>query len=96
MFAVIVTFQIAQGQMRAFMPLMLVNARDSIAHEPGCHQFDVATDPSAVNEVFLYELYTDETAFALHLRSEHFKIFDAAAGPMIESKAVRTYKQVNQ
>ncbi|MEL6701373.1 MAG: antibiotic biosynthesis monooxygenase, partial [Pseudomonadota bacterium] len=63
MYAVTVTFQIKPGQMAAFMPLMQANARTSLAAEPECHQFDIATDPARPDEVFLYELYTDAAAF---------------------------------
>ncbi|UWR13342.1 putative quinol monooxygenase [Sulfitobacter mediterraneus] len=96
MFAVVVTFQIEPGQMQAFMPLMLENARASLSGEEGCHQFDVATDVARPNELFLYELYTDATAFELHKNAPHFKAFGAVAGPMIADKTITTYAQVQQ
>jgi len=94
MFAVCVTFQIAPGQMAVFMPLMLANARTSMADEPGCHRFDVLTDPDREGEVGLYELYTDAAAFDAHLASAHFKTFDAAVSSMIAAKSVQTYAKV--
>lgn len=94
MFAVTVTFQIHAGHMGVFMPLMRQNAALSLANEPDCHRFDVCTDPARLNEVFLYEIYTDKEAFDAHLASEHFKRFDAEATPMIASKSVRTYAEV--
>ena len=94
MFAVVVTFQINPEDTRAFMPLMRDNAETSLAREDGCHRFDVCTDPSAPNEVFLYELYTDAAAFDAHLASAHFKTFDAAVAPLIAGKTVKTYAQV--
>ncbi len=93
-FAVVVTFQIRPGRMADFMPLMVQNAATSLANEPGCHQFDVATDPERPNEVFLYEIYTDAAAFAAHLTAPHFKSFDRAVAEMIAEKEVRTYAQV--
>ena len=93
-FAVVVTFQIKPGQMAAFMPLMEQNAATSLALEPGCHQFDVATDAARPDEVFLYEIYTDAGAFEAHLASAHFKAFDAAVSPMIADKVVKTYARV--
>lgn len=94
MFAVCVTFKIAPGQLEAFMPLMLANARASLDNEPDCHRFDVLTDPDRLDEVGLYELYTDAAAFDVHLASAHFKAFDAAVSAMIASKSVHTYRQV--
>lgn len=96
MFAVVVTFSIKPDCLAAFMPLMEQNAATSRSEEPGCHQFDVATDPARANEVFLYELYDDQTAFEAHLGSEHFKIFDVATAPMIAEKSVNTYRKVIQ
>jgi quinol monooxygenase YgiN len=96
MFAVVVTFTLAPGQMEHFLPLMLENARTSLRDEPDCHQFDVATDKDRPGEVFLYELYSDAEAFAQHLASSHFKRFDAATRAMIAAKSVVTYRQVEQ
>ena len=95
-FAVVVTFTLNPGKHDAFMPLMLENAATSLRDEPGCHQFDVATDPSRPNEVFLYELYTDGAAFSEHLAASHFKSFDERTRDMILSKDVRTYEKVRQ
>lgn len=94
MFAVVVTFDVDPAQMGVFLPAMLDNARTSLTTEPGCHQFDVCTDPARPAEVFLYELYTDAAAFDVHLASAHFKAFDAAVAPMIVAKTVRTYHTV--
>ncbi len=96
MFAVVVTFRIAPGKMQSFMPLMLENARASLADEDGCHQFDVAADDSRPDEVFLYELYTDSAAFDVHRETAHFKSFDAETSSMIAAKTVVTYAQVQQ
>lgn len=94
MFAVVVTFQIKDGAVAAFLPAMTQNARTSLAEETGCHRFDICTDSTRPNEVFLYELYTDRAAFDAHLDSPHFKLFDRHVADMIASKDVRTYKEV--
>jgi quinol monooxygenase YgiN len=96
MFAVAVTFQLVPERAARFMPLLLENAATSKRDEPGCLQFDVATDPALPGEVFLYELYTDAAAFDTHLASAHFKAFDAAVTDMIAHKHVRTYGEVTQ
>lgn len=96
MFAVVVTFRIKPAHRSTFMPLMTRNAATSLACEPGCHQFDIATDPTRPDEVFLYELYTNAAAFESHLASAHFKSFESAVGDMIAEKAVKTYAEVKQ
>ncbi|MGZ2258812.1 putative quinol monooxygenase [Roseobacter sp. A03A-229] len=96
MFAVVVTLQIKPEAILAFMPLMAQNAKTSLTEEPGCHQFDVATDDARPDEVFLYELYSNAAAFDAHLASTHFKAFDAATAHMIANKSVTTYAQVHQ
>ena len=95
MYAIVVTFQIKDGQMPDFLPLMVENARASRAQELGCHRFDVCTDPAHPNEVFLYELYTDRAAFEVHLASAHFAQFDRVTSNMIAHKDVRTYAEVS-
>ena len=68
----------------------------SMTLEKGCPQFDVATDPERPNEVFLYEIYSDHSAFNIHLKTTHFAAFDMATAQMITRKEVRTYSQVRQ
>ena len=96
MFAVVVTFKIKTGQMDQFMPLMLENARASVADEPECHQFDVCTDAAQSDSVFLYEVYSDLAGFDAHRQTPHYKRFDNAVGAMIEDKDVRTFDTVHQ
>lgn len=94
MYAVVVTFQIKAGEVDRFLPLMTDNAKASLANEPDCHRFDICTDSSRSDEVFLYELYTDRAAFEAHLVSTHFQVFDAAVTEMIAAKTVYTYDKV--
>lgn len=96
MFAVVVTLTVNAADVAAFLPLIERNARRSLEHETGCLQFDVATDPSKPDEVFLYELYTDEAAFQTHLKTDHFLEFDQATKSMLSAKSVSTYRKVQQ
>ncbi|WP_298958556.1 putative quinol monooxygenase [uncultured Roseibium sp.] len=95
MYAVTVLFRIKEGQMEAFMPLMIANAQTSVKDEPGCRQFDVCTDPDLPGEVFLYEIYEDAAAFQFHLATDHFKDFDARVSDMIAEKTVKTFQKVD-
>lgn len=95
MYVIIVDFEIEEGQIDAFMPLMTENAAASLRDEPGCQQFDVCRDPEDPGRVFLYELYDDSAAFEAHLGMPHFKSFDAATRDMIRSKTVRALTRID-
>lgn len=96
MYAVTVIFTIKPGQMAKFMPLMEKNAATSLRDEDGCHQFDICTDPTVADQVFLYELYSDRAAFAAHMETAHFKAFDKATSDKIADKTVQCYERVIQ
>jgi len=96
MFAIVVTFHIHPEHWDRFIPLMLLNARNSLRNEPGCRQFDVCTDPQRKGEVFLYELYDDEAAFKAHTQTDHYIEFQAATLGMVGAKDVRSYARVAQ
>ncbi len=96
MFAIAATFEIKADDMERFLPLMLENARTSMADERGCQQFDVCTDPGAPGIVFLYEIYDDRAAFEAHLDSPHYASFDQASAPMVLSKHVDCYEKVQR
>jgi len=88
MHVVCVTFQIAAGKIEEFLPLMHLQARNTIELEPNCHRFDVCQSNTNDHEVFLYEVYTDEAAFAKHLDSVHFKEFDRESAAFFEDNQV--------
>jgi len=87
-YVVAVDFILHPGGMQSFMPLMLDNAEQSRTLEPGCARFDVCVPAGETDRVFLYEIYTDEAAFATHLKTEHFLRFDAATKAMIKERKV--------
>ena len=89
MFVVTVEFELNPGAKSEFLPLMLENARTSLAVEAGCSRFDVCVDPERPELVFLYEVYVDRAAFDEHLASTHFKSFDVATRDLVSEKRVR-------
>lgn len=90
MYVVTVLFEVRADCVEAFHTAVLAQAENSVNREPGCHVFDVAvSDDSAA--FYLYELYDDEAAFQLHLKTEHFLDFDAKVQPMLEAKTVKTF-----
>jgi autoinducer 2-degrading protein len=94
MLVVHVEFGIDPAQLDQFLPLMRDNARDSVALEPGCHQFDVTQDPLDPASILLYELYDDAAAFDAHKTMPHYLAFVAATARMITSKTVRQWQRI--
>jgi len=95
MFVVSVTFDVVAGRLDAFLPLILANAKASLQIEAGCHQFDVCQHPDNPTEIYLYELYTDASAFDAHCASDHFRAFVSATDGMVAGKTVSTYSRLN-
>ena len=91
MYVVTVDFMINAAHVASFRDAVRAQARNSLEREPGCHQFDVCTDPAEPRRVLLYEIYTDEAAFRVHLESSHFLSFDATVRDWLESKQVATF-----
>lgn len=87
-FTILVRFRIADGQMQAFLPLMIENAEASRRDEPGCERFDVVQPQGDRDTILLYEIYTDRAAFDAHCASPHFKHFDTATRSMVAEKEV--------
>ena len=93
-YAVCVTFKIKPEFWHEFLPIIYANAKNSLEIEEGCISFDVCTNQDAPEEVFLYEIYATEYDFQLHLKSEHFLLFDAKVVHMIAEKEIKTYGTV--
>lgn len=91
MFVVTVEFEIAPAHLDAFRAAMSEQARQSLAREADCHQFDISYDSERPACCFLYEKYTDAPAFDSHLASDHFLTFNALVTPWVVSKIVRTW-----
>jgi autoinducer 2-degrading protein len=96
-YAITVSFELEDGAAEKFHRLVTENARQSVALEQGCLRFDVLfpTNGAVGREVFLYEIYTDQVAFDVHLASAHFKSFDEATRALVRRKTVNAFT-VNQ
>lgn len=53
------------GLLRSFLP--------QAQNEPGVKQFQIHQNAARPREFFFYEVFADETAFADHQQTEHFK-----------------------
>ncbi|MFO1313714.1 MAG: putative quinol monooxygenase [Burkholderiales bacterium] len=89
MLIVTVDFVVKPGHAEAFRKAVVANALASSSAEPSCRQFDVCAAEDDPRRVFLYEAYDDRSAFDAHLRTDHFKAFDALTSGWIEDKTVR-------
>jgi len=96
MFVVTASFSLTAGASGAFMPHMIVNRRTSLEVEPGCHHFDICTDPERPDHVYLYEIYDDAAAFEAHRQTPHFNAFMAQVSDMVQGVEVVTYPQLDR
>jgi quinol monooxygenase YgiN len=77
-FAIVATYEIAPGQIDAFLPLLLVHRDRCLKDEPGTLRFDVLRPE---NNLMLYEVYEDEAAFQVHRNGPSIARFrEEAAG----------------
>ena len=93
-FTLVVESEIRPETMDRFHKLIAENARQSVANEPGCRQFDVIRDRDAANRIVLYEVYDDEAAFELHAKMPHVAAFFREAKPMILGQKARRFERV--
>lgn len=91
MLAVTVLFRIHPEHTEAFRKAVLKQATNSLTHEPQCRQFDVCFDNDRPQDVFLFEVYDDEAAFAAHRQTPYFAEFGATVADWVESKELRTW-----
>lgn len=82
-FVVIAEFAIKPDRLDAFLALARDDAAHSLADEPGCRQFDVATTGAGEVSVVFYEVYDDRAAFDRHLETPHLQRFRAGFSDLI-------------
>lgn len=96
MFVVTVEFIIREESVESFRPVILRQAQNSLEREGACQQFDVSWDPLNPRRCFLYELYDDAEAFAVHVKTPHYAEFSSTVTPWIESKRVDKWELVSR
>jgi len=86
---ILVDFKVRPADHEKFARLITENAAASVKNEPGCRQFDVLIPEGiATGQFVLYEIYDDQAAFDAHLKSQHFKAFDAATVGMVVDRKI--------
>ena len=93
-YVVAVVFVAKPAHRDDFRRAMIENATASREREPGCRQFDVCEKADG-SEIFLYEIYDDEAAFAAHRATDHFRSFDAQVKPWVAEKRILTYRRLS-
>jgi len=82
-FAIVATFEIAQGTMDAFLPLLHAHKERCLANEPGTLRFDILIPNGEANKVMAYEEYVDEKAFQVHWNGPYIARIRAETKDMI-------------
>jgi quinol monooxygenase YgiN len=90
-FVITVAFDLHDGALREFLPMIVENANRSRSVEPGCERFDVLVPTDSSNQVFLYEIYTDKAAFGEHLKAQHFLDFSSTSARLVKAKKIVEY-----
>lgn len=85
-FVIWVTFDIKPGTFDEFHKAALEDARDSVANEPGCLEFNVLIPTASTDRLSLFEVYKDRKAFETHCTMPHFHTFAAVADKVVTAK----------
>lgn len=87
-FVVIAEFPVKPDQVAAFLELAHEDLRQSLANEPGCHQFDVLRADNDDLLIVLHEVYTDRAAFEAHIQMPHYAPFKKGTTPLLASEPI--------
>jgi autoinducer 2-degrading protein len=93
-FVLIVEFDVKPESRAKFDAAIEINAKASVANEPGCFQFDVMRSPDDPNKVVLYEVYASAAAFQAHLAMEHTKTFLGMAKDLVNKQTAVKLERV--
>ena len=88
MHIVLVLVTVKPEMLDEFERALLHNARESVAHDPGCLRFDVCQQLDDPTRWVLYEVYAAPAAHAAHRQSAHFLAYDAVAARAVTDKVV--------
>ena len=85
-FVIWVTFDVKPGTLDEFHNAALEDARDSVANEEGCLEFNVLVPLASTNQLSLFEVYTNRAAFDKHCTMPHFHKFAAVVDRVVTGK----------
>ena len=82
LFVVCVTVYVKEDNQNDFIKAAIENAKNT-RKEPLNLRFDVLQCIDDPNQFFLYEVYKDESGFAAHKETNHYKTWREAVAPMM-------------
>lgn len=85
---VLVLVTVKPEMLPEFERAVLHNARESVAHDPGCLRFDVSQGVEDPTRWVLHEVYDRPESHAAHRESPHFLAYDALAREAVTEKTV--------
>jgi len=94
MLVVVVEFTVRAEFIERFLKRVMQQAQDSLQLEVDCHVFDVCNCFEKKGHVLLYEVYTDKTAFDVHLASAHFHHFNNAVQEWVSDRQLSTFERL--
>jgi quinol monooxygenase YgiN len=91
-YVIVAELTVLPERLADFVTHSLEDARDSVANEPGCRQFDVNVAADGSPTAVFYEVYDSRAAFEAHLQAPHFFRWRDATQGWITSSRI-TYLQ---
>ncbi|MFV0410327.1 MAG: putative quinol monooxygenase [Paracoccus sp. (in: a-proteobacteria)] len=90
-------FVVAPENVDAFIAAGRENIVTSVREEPGVTSIYVSVDKNDPTRIYVVESYRDNTAYAAHRETEHFKAFlQAIDGKVISRRVIETNPMVLQ
>ena len=83
-FAIVATFDVADGRIEEFLPLLLAHRDRCLKDEPGTLRFEVLRPRTEENKVLVYEVYEDDAAFQVHWQGPSVARIRAETAGMVE------------
>ncbi len=88
--AILGELEIAPGHLGRLLPLLMAHRVRCLAEEPGTLQFEVLLPRDDDTRVLLYEVYTDDAAFAAHWNGASTnRLREEAAGMVLKVAGTR-------
>lgn len=88
MHIVLIQLTIRPELLDEFERILLHNARESVAHDPGCLRFDVSQHHDDPCKWVIHEVYTNPEAHQLHRQTPHFAAYNEIAARAVVDKHV--------
>jgi (4S)-4-hydroxy-5-phosphonooxypentane-2,3-dione isomerase len=83
-FATVGTIEVAPGRRDQLLPLLVAHRARCLQDEPGTLQFEILLPRDDDTKVLLYEVYSDDAAFEVHLNGSSFARWREETAGMVE------------